>query len=489
MLRSSKVSSIAPFMSNDLPNFDIKTTAATFLSMRKVLESQNPDLPAWRITHKLEKLLGSLAKPKGKKSSYGVYLILALESARHLWNGGLLVQSLLEPYVFVKVLRDLSSMYKWYATDPSDDMFVIKNIYQTIIQTYVPLISPTYLYKSLQYAYEEGKIHEDVLRDVTEMIKKRLTAFTELDENTVSLKNFDHDIVRYYQRYCEPFQDPFKASACHGTPIRDVSRQLIHDLDRIFASAQKATIDLDVYRGVVLDQGIENFLSTSSSYKSTSASYAVASGFINKNPCCLLRLTVPKGTPLLSVNIRSDIFEENEYLLPRNATFVRDPSKDLTLEISDDIVRHVYGFRVELDRNFDFADIDKRPSDESLPPPLDVQNYGSFFHYIFNEYQMLQEQVLSHSQAIYDFLTRNINYLLYHGMYYNEIRQKLEEMIEEVDTDLIYLTYTDLLTEHDVEEFYKILPTVTIDKVLDGTMWRAQGNSFQGPSTFYLDDD
>ena len=95
----------------------------------------------------------------------------------------------------------------------------------------------------------------------------------------------------------------------------------IKKLDELFTDyAQISDEPLVVYRGIITTPQDIRF-GLNKAFVSTTTTMDVAFGFLKKNPCCILELTITPGIPFLSAKAFSKFPSEDEIILPRNLIY------------------------------------------------------------------------------------------------------------------------------------------------------------------------
>jgi hypothetical protein len=416
------------------------------------------------------------------KPSYFEHIYNALVCNDHLYNEGIFDKNNFTLDSFLTFFGQTARLYE-DTNVPDRDRKYIEMFYDEYLSCAKKLSPVNTIWNAL-------KELEDDLQDmkmytkVAEMFYPIANRLNELDEYYIKIgkkkledsngsqvkdTDFKFDIIRYYQRYSEPFQDPFTKK---GDKIKATQKKLIKDFDKVFQGAPvlKSGPNLMFYRGVRAPD-IKDFISHSPSYKSTTADLTIASNFMAGHKCCLLALSVESDVPLVSVNVRNDIFEENEYLLPRNAMFERDSTLDFTFsrrKQSQNELVNVYGFKVKIDPNFDFTDVDRLQEDTSL---FNMQEPNSFFEYIMDKYMWIIIKGHSFHKVIYDYLTMKINVWLHNNHYYDKIEELLTEEIENMRSELIILSYTDFIDHDDFKNFFDVVENLRVSDILSGDLY------------------
>lgn len=420
----------------------------------------------------LRKLLSARLDDFGHegKPDYSMLCELLLISD-HKWNGGFLhIGFMTDTDLLIAALDSLNHIIVYGAFTKLEYMI------DEFFLLYGPYLNVHVLADKLK---NKQRLAPRMIKYLEDIVGEKATLMDNLKQNVMDLTGYNHDIVRYYQRYCEPVQDPLKAlgptCANKSVTIRNVQKKLIKALDRLFQELPKSTTQMRVYRGVRMDN-IGQFVGNGRAYNSTSVDMGVALEFIGQEPCCLLAIDVPAGTPMLSVNIRHDIFQEYEYLLPRNSVFKPSGKAPLTTIGDGDELITVHHFQVELNEDFDFTDIDTLQTTTEQPSMLDVQVDRTFIDYFMENYDRVARRALSYEQMVYDFLTRAVNVALYKDVFYGrEMDVFLKQRIQHVKESIHDLLEMKIIDPREFNYMMDFLSQLKLEEVYNGDLFNLQG--------------
>ena len=238
---------------------------------------------------------------------------------------------------YVRHFNTMNMLY-WYISNERpehDELFQFVAI-ESIKQGYGLSGSTTFeaFIKEFRETWGEWRTEEQRKR-ATEVLSYFNDYYKDVGEIVQHSTNYAPDALDTLYMYAHSsavFNEPFKEATYTETQKKlqaarrrptAVQAQFISQLDDLFRNAVKTTTGIFAWRGIGVPEFAKMDLNLDI-FKSLSLSIDVSKSYLRGQTCCLIRVFVPPGTPLIAIDPVQGYKNSGglfEYVLPRSAIF------------------------------------------------------------------------------------------------------------------------------------------------------------------------